>query len=79
MAAAVSIRPSCCTKGGKEGWVADRASHKSGQNFDLLGQAQIHLVSIWHIAMEIYFSEGTSQAQICEVRIVELNVAIEKN
>ena len=36
---------------------------KVGQVVDLMGQAQISQVSIWHISLGIYFPEGTSLTQ----------------
>ena len=77
VAAQHSLTNSCTAKN-KGGEASGSSFQQPGQNFDLLGQAQILLVSIWHIAVEVYFPEGTNQAQICEVRIAELNVAVEK-
>ena len=42
-----SVSSSRCAKEGKEGWATTMASHKSGQNFDLLGQPHMCTQKHW--------------------------------
>ena len=47
MKIAEPVSSSRYAKGGKEGWAAAMASHKSGENFDLLGQAHMCVQRHW--------------------------------